>query len=428
MSEPKFKIGVVGLGYVGLPLATLLAEKFSVVGFDLNMQRVAQIRAFSDPTFEVSKESLKAVVKTIDSEKNGLYCSSDPKYLAPVNFYIVCVPTPVTKDNEPDFSLLEKASAGLGSYLKKGDYVVYESTVYPGATEGICQPILEQCSGLKGKEDFYLGYSPERINPGDKNRKLKDILKITSGCSPASAAIIDQVYATVIEAGTYKSPSISVAEAAKVIENAQRDLNIAFVNELAIVFSKMGLNTHEVLKAAATKWNFMPFSPGLVGGHCIGVDPYYLAAKAKLVGHDPKVILAGRKLNNEMGAFVANQVLQMLALIKIGMPGTEVLLVGFSFKENCPDVRNTGVMSVYNALNSFGAKISVYDTVADKEAALNSYGVSLIKAPKKMGYQAIVLCVPHKELLAVDWRIYTTAKGVIYKVKEAFSTRADGQL
>ena len=428
MSEPKFKIGVVGLGYVGLPLATLLAEKFSVVGFDLNMQRVAQIRAFSDPTFEVSKESLKAVVKTIDSEKNGLYCSSDPKYLAPVNFYIVCVPTPVTKDNEPDFSLLEKASAGLGSYLKKGDYVVYESTVYPGATEGICQPILEQCSGLKGKEDFYLGYSPERINPGDKNRKLKDILKITSGCSPASAAIIDQVYATVIEAGTYKAPSISVAEAAKVIENAQRDLNIAFVNELAIVFSKMGLNTHEVLKAAATKWNFMPFSPGLVGGHCIGVDPYYLAAKAKLVGHDPKVILAGRKLNNEMGAFVANQVLQMLALIKIGMPGTEVLLVGFSFKENCPDVRNTGVMSVYHALDSFGAQISVFDPVADKEAALNSYGISLIKKPKKLGYQAIVLCVPHKTLIDIDWRIYNTNKGVIYKVKEAFSTRSDGQL
>ena len=428
MSEPKFKIGVIGLGYVGLPLATLLAEKFAVVGFDLNARRVSQINAFSDPTFEVSIEHLKGVVKKNDNEHNGLYCSSDPSSLGAVNFYIVCVPTPVTQDNEPDFSLLEKASADLGPYLKKGDYVVYESTVYPGATEEICLPILEKHSSLKGKEDFYLGYSPERINPGDKARKLKDILKITSGCSPASAAVINQVYATVIEAGTYQAPSIMVAEAAKVIENAQRDLNIAFVNELAIVFSKMGLNTHEVLKAAATKWNFMPFSPGLVGGHCIGVDPYYLAAKAKLVGHDPKVILAGRKLNNEMGSFVAQQVLQMLALKKIGMPGTEVLLVGFSFKENCPDVRNTGVMSVYNALDSFGAQISVYDPVADKEAALDSYGVSLIHEPKKLGYQAIVLCVPHNALIDIDWHIYNTNKGVIYKVKEAFSTASDAQL
>ena len=428
MSEPKFKIGVIGLGYVGLPLATLLAEKFAVVGFDLNARRVSQINAFSDPTFEVSIEHLKGVVKKNDNEHNGLYCSSDPSSLGAVNFYIVCVPTPVTQDNEPDFSLLEKASADLGPYLKKGDYVVYESTVYPGATEEICLPILEKHSGLKGKEDFYLGYSPERINPGDKARKLKDILKITSGCSPASAAVINQVYATVIEAGTYPAPSIMVAEAAKVIENAQRDLNIAFVNELAIVFSKMNLNTHEVLKAAATKWNFMPFSPGLVGGHCIGVDPYYLAAKAKLVGHDPKVILAGRKLNNNMGSFVASQVLQMLALKKIGMPGTEVLLVGFSFKENCPDVRNTGVMSVYHALDSFGAQISVYDPVADKEAALNSYGVSLIHEPKKLGYQAIVLCVPHKTLIDIDWRVYNTNKGIIYKVKEAFSTASDGQL
>ena len=392
MSEPKFKIGVIGLGYVGLPLATLLAEKFAVVGYDLNTQRVTQINSFADPTFEVSKESLKGVVKKNDNEHNGLYCSSDPSCLAKVNFYIVCVPTPVNQDNEPDFSLLEKHSS------------------------------------LKGKEDFYLGYSPERINPGDKARKLKDILKITSGCSPASAAVINQVYATVIEAGTYQAPSIMVAEAAKVIENAQRDLNIAFVNELAIVFSKMGLNTHEVLKAAATKWNFMPFSPGLVGGHCIGVDPYYLAAKAKLVGHDPKVILAGRKLNNEMGSFVAKQVLQMLALKKIGMPGTQVLLVGFSFKENCPDVRNTGVMSVYNALDSFGAQISVYDPVADKEAALDSYGVSLIHEPKKLGYQAIVLCVPHNALIDIDWHIYNTNKGVIYKVKEAFITASDAQL
>lgn len=428
MSEPKFKIGVIGLGYVGLPLATLLAEKFAVVGFDLNARRVLQINSFSDPTFEVSIERLKGVIKKNDNEHKGLYCSSDPSCLAKVNFYIVCVPTPVTQDNEPDFSLLEKASAGLGSYLKKGDYVVYESTVYPGATEEICLPILEKHSGLKGKEDFYLGYSPERINPGDKSRKLKDILKITSGCSLASAAVINKVYATVIEAGTYQAPSIMVAEAAKVIENAQRDLNIAFVNELAIVFSKMGLNTHEVLKAAATKWNFIPFSPGLVGGHCIGVDPYYLAAKAKLVGHDPKVILAGRKLNNDMGSFVAHQVLQMLALKKIGMPGTEVLLVGFSFKENCPDVRNTGVMSVYHALNSFGAQISVYDPVADKEAALKSYGVSLIHEPKKLAYQAIVLCVPHKTLIDIDWRIYNTNMGVIYKVKEAFSTTSDGQL
>ena len=420
------KIAIIGLGYVGLPLAVAFSNKYQVLGFDIDSSRIEELNSGIDSTLEISNEELKYAL--LDRGKKGLILTSELDRLKDIDIFIVTVPTPIDKNNRPILTPLIKASETVGRSLKKGAIVIYESTVYPGVTEDECVPILEKESNLLFNKDFFCGYSPERINPGDKEHTITKIKKVTSGSNKEVGIEVDTLYKSIITGGTHLASSIKVAEAAKVIENAQRDINIAFVNELAIVFSKMGLNTHEVLKAAATKWNFMPFSPGLVGGHCIGVDPYYLAAKAKLVGHDPKVILAGRKLNNEMGAFVANQVLQMLALIKIGMPGTEVLLVGFSFKENCPDVRNTGVMSVYNALNSFGAKISVYDPVADKEAALNSYGVSLIKAPKKMGYKAIVLCVPHKELLAVDWRIYTTAKGVIYKVKEAFSTRADGQL
>lgn len=429
MSEiPPYKIAVIGLGYVGLPLACLMAEKYKVTGFDINPKRVAHICAGQDPNLEVESGALLSVLKKENNSQIGLFCSAKAFDIKGHDIYIVCVPTPVDDHNEPDFSLLRSAAETVGKYLEKGATVIFESTVYPGATEEICMPILEKHSGLSYQKDFFLGYSPERINPGDPSRKLKNILKITSGSTPETAKRIDTLYRSVITAGTYLAPSMAVAEAAKVIENAQRDLNIAFVNELAMIFGKMELNTTEVLKAAATKWNFLPFSPGLVGGHCIGVDPYYLAHKAKSLGHHPEVILAGRKLNSQMGAYVAAQLLHLMSLKKIAMDQAPVLLVGFSFKENCPDVRNTGVMSVYKSLADYGAAISIYDPVADATAAKAHYGISLEKDLKEHAYQAVILCVPHQELKDMDWNAYTTKEGVLYKVKSDFSCQADGSL
>lgn len=425
---PPYKIAVIGLGYVGLPLASLLAQKYSVTGFDINPERVAHICAGQDPNLEVESEELQSVLKIKNNSEIGLFCSANDGDIKGHDFYIVCVPTPVDFQNEPDFSLLTSAAETVGRQMESGSIVVFESTVYPGATEEICMPILEKQSGLNYQKDFFLGYSPERINPGDSSRKLKDIQKITSGSTPEAAQKIDALYRSIITAGTYAAPSMAVAEAAKVIENAQRDLNIAFVNELAMIFSKMGLDTQQVLQAAATKWNFLPFSPGLVGGHCIGVDPYYLAHKAKSVGHHPEVILAGRKLNSEMGAFVASQVLHLMGLKKITMDQAPVLLVGFSFKENCPDVRNTGVMSVYKSLAAYGASISIYDPVADARAAKAHYGLSFIQEPKLSGYQAVLLCVAHRELKDIDWNAYTSPNGLVYKVKSNFRCAAAASL
>ena len=428
MNNSHVKIGIIGLGYVGLPLAALLSEQYSVLGFDLDSERVTGIINGKDPNLEVTTQELKTVLKQEKNTAKGLFCTTKAAHLSACNFFIVCVPTPVDIKNEPDFSMLKAASKTVGKAMQKGSYVVFESTVYPGATEDICKPILEKESHLIYNTDFFLGYSPERINPGDQSRKLKDIVKITSGSTPEAAQYINNLYNSVINAGTYLAPSIQVAEAAKVIENAQRDLNIAFVNELAMIFGKMGLDTTEVLKAAATKWNFMPFTPGLVGGHCIGVDPYYLAAKAKQIGHHPEVILAGRKLNNQMGAFVAGQLLHLMGLKKQSAVAAPILLVGFSFKENCPDVRNTGVMTVYKALEAYGAQLNVYDPVADADAAHKNYGVTLIDEPKIQTYSAIVLCVPHYALKEIDWRVYLTDKGVLYKVKQDFSCPAHGNL
>ena len=426
--EASSRIAVVGLGYVGLPLAALMAKKYAVTGLDVNPKRVAHICAGQDPNNEVTASQLKKVLKTQNNSQIGLYASSKAADIKGLDFYIVCVPTPVDSENNPDFSLLKEACKTIATQINKGATVIFESTVYPGATEEICMPILEKESGLAYNTDFFLGYSPERINPGDPSRKIEDILKVTSGSSPKTAQKVDQLYQSVISAGTYMAPSMQVAEAAKVIENAQRDLNIAFVNELAMIFGKMGLSTEEVLKAAATKWNFMPFSPGLVGGHCIGVDPYYLAAKAKELGHIPEIILAGRKLNNQMGGFVASQLLHLMGLKKMSMNQAPILLVGFSFKENCPDVRNTGVMSVYKALQAYGAQIEVYDPIADAQAAKAHYGISLLPKISKKQYKAIVLCVPHNSLKDTDWRVYLQENGLLYKVKTAFSVATDGSL
>jgi len=347
----KNKIGVIGLGYVGLPLARLFATKYPVVGFDINKGRIAELNQGKDSTLEVEDELLRAVLTQAPLQENGLFCSSDIADIENCNIYVITVPTPVDKNNRPDLTPLYKSSETVGKVLKKGDIVIYESTVYPGVTEDECIPVLESVSGLKFNTDFFAGYSPERINPGDKEHTVEKILKVTSGSTPESATTIDDLYKSVIKAGTHLAPSIKVAEAAKVIENSQRDINIAFVNELAKIFNMMGIDTKDVLEAAGTKWNFLPFKPGLVGGHCIGVDPYYLAQKAQELGYHPEIILAGRRLNDSMGEYVASCVVKLMIRKNIKVNGAKVLLLGFTFKENCPDVRNTKIVDVVHALN-----------------------------------------------------------------------------
>lgn len=405
------KIGVIGLGYVGLPLAVEFGKKIDVVGFDINKERIDELVGGFDRTREVDAEELKSSVK--------LQYSSDISSLKDVNYFIVTVPTPVDEFKTPDLRPLQSASKTVGSVLKKGDIVIYESTVYPGCTEEVCVPVLEKVSGLKFNVDFFCGYSPERINPGDKLHRVTTIKKVTSGSTPEVAEKVDQLYRKVIVAGTHKASSLKVAEAAKVIENSQRDINIAFVNELALIFERIGIDTHEVLEAAGTKWNFLPFKPGLVGGHCIGVDPYYLTYKADSLGYHPQVILAGRRINDNMGIFIANSVIKRMAQHELPINKANVLVLGITFKENCPDIRNSRVVDVIRELESFGTSIDVYDPQADVKEVEHEYNLTLVtKLDKK--YHAVVLAVSHDEFLSLDIKAITHANAVIYDVKGFF--------
>ncbi|MDR0437865.1 MAG: nucleotide sugar dehydrogenase [Bacteroidales bacterium] len=412
------KIAVIGLGYVGLPLARLFATQYSVVGFDINSHRVEDLRKGVDSTLEVETELLKSVLVNDKSQK-GLFCTTSVDDIKHCNFYIVTVPTPVDKHNVPDLTPLIKASETVGSVLKKGDIVVYESTVYPGATEDDCVPILEKKSGLKFNKDFFAGYSPERINPGDKEHTVEKIKKVTAGSTPEIGEKIDAIYKSVITGGTYLATSIKVAEAAKVIENSQRDINIAFVNELAKIFCLMGINTQDVLAAAATKWNFLPFKPGLVGGHCIGVDPYYLAQKAQEFGYHTEIILAGRRLNDSMGDYVARQVIKLMIKKSLPIKDAHILILGFTFKENCPDVRNTKVIDVIRTLKDFDLDVEIFDPCANPIEVKHEYGIDIINNAKdlKSPYDAIILAVSHNEFLALDMDSLIKPNGVIYDVK-----------
>lgn len=413
------KITIIGLGYVGLPLARLFSTKYPVVGFDINEKRIADLNSGKDETLEVSDKLLKsALVKTNPtSGETGLFCSNKIEDIADSNIYIVTVPTPVDKNNRPDLTPLYKASETVAKVLKKGDIVIYESTVYPGVTEEECVPVLEKNTGLKFNVDFFAGYSPERINPGDKLHTVEKILKVTAGSTPEIGKTVDDLYNSVIEAGTYLAPTIKVAEAAKVIENSQRDINIAFVNELAKIFNLMGIDTHDVLKAASTKWNFLPFKPGLVGGHCIGVDPYYLAQKAQEFGYHPEIILAGRRMNDSMGQYVASETVKQMLKQDLKVNGSDVLVLGFTFKENCPDVRNTKVVDVVRNLEDYGINVSIFDPWANPEEVKHEYGLATsTKTPFKK-YEAVVLAVSHKEFETLNIKNLLTENGIIYDVK-----------
>jgi UDP-N-acetyl-D-galactosamine dehydrogenase len=388
-STSDFRLGVIGLGYVGLPLAVEFAKKRSVVGFDISERRIAELRDGHDKTRELSPEEL--------AEGKMLRFTTKPADIAECNFYIVTVPTPVSEDKRPDLGPVLSASSTIGKVLKKGDIVVYESTVYPGATEEDCVPVLEKISGLKFNVDFFVGYSPERINPGDKDRRVATIKKITSGSTPETADLVDALYNEIVTAGTHKAPSIRVAEAAKVIENTQRDLNIAIVNEFALIFSKLGIDTEAVLKAAGTKWNFLPFRPGLVGGHCTGVDPWYLAHKAQAVGYYPEIILAGRRLNDSMGPYVASQTIKEMVRKRIHVVGARCLVLGLAFKENCPDLRNTRIVDFVHELKDFGVHVDVSDPWVVPDDAKREYDIDLVKSPEQNAYDAIIVAVAHDE-------------------------------
>lgn len=413
----NIKIGIIGLGYVGLPLARLFATKYSVVGFDVNLQRIEELKKGIDKTREVETTVLKEVIVAENSASNGLFFSSEIDDLKECNFYVITVPTPVDKNNRPVLTPLIKASETVGKVLKKEDVVVYESTVYPGATEEDCVPILEKESRLKFNTDFYVGYSPERINPGDKKHTVEKILKITSGSTPEIGLKIDKVYASVITAGTHLAPTIKVAEAAKVIENSQRDINIAFVNELAKIFSLMDINTNDVLTAAGTKWNFLPFKPGLVGGHCIGVDPYYLAQKAQEYNYHPEIILAGRRVNDGMGKFVASEIAKLMIQNDVEVKGAEILVLGITFKENCPDVRNTKAVDLVYELAEYGANLTVFDPHANPSEVLEEYQLKSVNHLPNKKFNAIVLAVAHKEFLTIDYKALQKEKSVVYDVK-----------
>jgi len=415
------KIAVIGLGYVGLPLAVEFGKKYPTVGFDINSNRVKEVQDGYDHTLEVEDNNLKEVIESdllsVKSNGKGLYCTTAVGDIEDFNFYIVTVPTPTDKNKRPVLTPLIKASESIGKVLKKGDYVVYESTVYPGVTEDECVPVLEKVSGLKMNEDFFVGYSPERINPGDKERTVTKILKVTSGSTPEAAEVIDNLYKEVITAGTHKAASIKVAEAAKVIENSQRDINIAFVNELAKIFNKLDIDTHAVLEAAGTKWNFLPFKPGLVGGHCIGVDPYYLAQKAQEAGYHPEIILSGRRLNDDMGKYVAGEVVKLMMKRSLPVLGSNVLMLGITFKENCPDIRNTRAIDVYEELRSYNIDVDVYDPWANAEEVKDEFGITPISNITDKQYHSVILTVAHKEFLEIDLRSILVEEGVLYDVK-----------
>lgn len=419
MSLFNKKIAIIGLGYVGLPLAIEFGKKYNVLGFDINQLRIDELRLGKDRTNEADLEGLNlAMGLSTNSKEKGLTFSSNSSDLIQCNVYIVTVPTPIDQFKAPDLTPLLKASEMLGKVLKNGDLVIYESTVYPGCTEEDCVPVLEKNSGLKFNVDFFCGYSPERINPGDKVNTLTKIKKVTSGSTPEIADLVDGLYASIITAGTHKAPSLKVAEASKAIENAQRDVNISFVNELALIFDKMGIDTTDVIEAAGTKWNFLKYKPGLVGGHCIGVDPYYLAHKAESLGYHPQVILSGRRVNDGMGMFVANKVVKLMISKNHKINSAKALILGITFKEDCPDIRNSKVIDIYTELKQFGLQVDVFDPHAEPEEVHEEYGVSLIKAPNSQNYDAIILAVAHKEFLSLD--ISSLCKGkdsVIFDTK-----------
>ena len=418
----KHKIAVIGLGYVGLPLARLFATRYPVVGFDINQSRVDQLNSGHDDTLEVEDDILQAVLVSEKEDiqtSNGLFCTTNLTDIEDCNIIIITVPTPVDKNNRPILTPLIKASETVGKVLKEHDIVVYESTVYPGATEEECIPVLEVFSELKYNKDFYVGYSPERINPGDKLHTVEKILKVTSGSTPETGKTVDDLYAEVITAGTHLAPTIKVAEAAKVIENSQRDINIAFVNELAKIFNLMEIDTQAVLEAAGTKWNFLPFRPGLVGGHCIGVDPYYLAQKAQEVGYHPEIILAGRRLNDSMGEYVSSQVIKLMLKHDLKIKNSNILVLGITFKENCPDIRNSRVIDIIEELQSYHVNVDVYDPWASKEEVKHEYGLDLLSSTDelKANYDAIILAVSHKEFLNVSIDNLKSDKCVVFDVK-----------
>jgi UDP-N-acetyl-D-galactosamine dehydrogenase len=414
-------IGIIGLGYVGLPLAVEFGKKYPTVGFDINQQRIAELQTGVDRTLETSPAEL--------TDATQLSFTTEIEQLTQCNIYIVTVPTPINKYKQPDLTPLEKASALLGQVIKQNDIIIYESTVYPGATEEICVPILEKESGLTFNTDFFVGYSPERINPGDKEHRLTNILKITSGSTPSTADKVDALYKSIITAGTHKASSIKVAEAAKVIENTQRDVSIALINELAILFN---IDTEEVLIAAGTKWNFLPFRPGLVGGHCIGVDPYYLTHKAQAVGYNPEIILAGRRLNDNMGSYIVSQVIKLMLKKRLHINNANILIMGLTFKENCPDIRNTRVIDIINELNSYGANVDIYDPWVDPKETQHEYGITPIEKPQANTYDAIILAVKHKQFVAMgEQQIKALGKEnhILYDIKYLLpADKVDGRL
>jgi UDP-N-acetyl-D-glucosamine/UDP-N-acetyl-D-galactosamine dehydrogenase len=424
----KEKIAIIGLGYVGLPLARLFATKYSVVGFDINQKRIGELNSGFDATLEISDDLLKSVLVSKVSEQNGLFCSYNLDDIKDCNYYVVTVPTPVDINNRPDLTPLYKSSETVGKVLKKGDIVIYESTVYPGVTEDECVPVLEKISGLKFNVDFFAGYSPERINPGDKEHTVEKILKVTAGSTPEIGIKVNELYKSVITAGTHLAPTIKVAEAAKVIENSQRDINIAFVNELAKIFNLLGINTHDVLEAAGTKWNFLPFKPGLVGGHCIGVDPYYLAQKAQEMGYHPEIILAGRRLNDSMGEYVASQIVKLMIKKGIIINGAEILMLGITFKENCPDVRNTKIVDVIKSLSEYGINLTIYDPWANPAEVMHEYKLETTKQMPVNKFDAIVLGVSHKEFLDLNFENLKKANSILYDVKGVLKIGVDGNL
>ena len=426
MSLSTQRIAIIGLGYVGLPLAIEFAKMHTVLGFDINEKRVAELLQDTDTTKEADLTALKEVLQI---ENTGLTLSSDRLLLEDNNIYIVTVPTPVDVFKNPDLNPLVKATEMLAAVLKKGDIVIYESTVYPGCTEEICVPVLENHSGLKYNTDFYCGYSPERINPGDKINTLTKIKKVTSGSTPEIARFINELYGEIITAGTHLAPSIKVAEASKAIENAQRDVNISFVNELALIFDRMDIDTSDVLEAASTKWNFLKYKPGLVGGHCIGVDPYYLAYKSNALGYVPQVILSGRKVNEDMGIFIANKVVKLILAKGDKVKGEKVLILGFAFKENCPDIRNTRVIDIYKELTQFGLDLDIYDPWANQEEVYREYGIKLEQELKLKDYKAVIVAVAHNEFLKIDYQAYKDQGAVIFDIKSFIDRKfADARL
>ncbi len=424
------RIGIIGLGYVGLPLAVEFAKKYPVVGFDIKQDRVDELKQAYDATLEISSEHLSSVLCKNYNGTQCLYITSSSSELAAANYYIVTVPTPTDKNNRPVLMPLLKASETIGRVLKPGDIVIYESTVYPGATEEDCVPVLERISGLTFNKDFFVGYSPERINPGDKEHTVTKIKKVTSGSTPEAATKVDDLYRSIITAGTHLASSIKVAEAAKVIENSQRDINIAFVNELAMIFNRMGIDTHEVLAAAGTKWNFLPFKPGLVGGHCIGVDPYYLAQKAQEYGYHPEIILAGRRLNDNMGKYVASEVVKLMIARDHKVKGAKILMLGITFKENCPDIRNTKVVDIVQELKQYGVEVEIYDPWASPEEVMKEYKLECLPALNGNHYEAVILAVAHDQFKTLDIRALGASETyVVYDIKgELPPEDVDGRL